>query len=74
MRFNYDAYEKVFPETTQTVQVDSAIDTFKPTEESLKATDNKPGELSADPSPEETKAPEQIVTTEELPGETPEGV
>lgn len=73
MRFNFDAYEKVFPETTQAVQVDSAIDTFKPTEESLQAKDQTPGDMSADPTPE-PKAPEQIVTTEELPGEMPEGV
>lgn len=46
MSFNFDAYEKVFPKTAVILPtVDSAVDTFKPTEEEAieKATDSKPG-------------------------------
>jgi hypothetical protein len=42
MRFDAQAYEKVFPETAQTVPIESAVDTFKPTEAEM-AMDNKPG-------------------------------
>ena len=73
MRFNFDAYEKVFPEKAPEMPVESAVDTFKPTE-SEKATDNKPGDevMKAVEAPE--AKPEQIVTTESLSGEeTPEG-
>lgn len=44
MRFNFDAYAKVYPETAPAVSVESAVDTFKPTESELKATENKPGD------------------------------
>jgi len=44
MRFNFEAYEKVFPEKVEdTSPIESAVDTFKPTE-AEKATDNKPGD------------------------------
>lgn len=43
MRFDAQAYEKVFPETAQTVPIESAVDTFKPTEAEM-AMDNKPGD------------------------------
>lgn len=42
MRFDAQAYEKVFPETVQTAPIESAVDTFKPTEVEM-AMDNKPG-------------------------------
>lgn len=32
MRFNFEAYEKVFPETEPKPVIESAVDTFKPTE------------------------------------------
>ena len=44
--FNFEAYRKVFPEVVETpTEVESAVDTFKPTEDALteKATDNEPG-------------------------------
>lgn len=41
MRFNADIYEKVFPKTEAPKVVESAVDTFKPTEE--KAMDHQPG-------------------------------
>ena len=60
MHFDFDAYEKVFPEQSAPVKVDSVVDTFKPTEEMAK--DGKPGdekaveipadEPPADPQPE----------------------
>ena len=57
MRFNAEAYEKVFPQNVETpASIESAVDTFKPTEAETKATEEKPTEA-------ETKA------TEEKPGE-----
>ena len=44
MRFNFEAYEKVYPETAPAVSVESAVDTFKPTESEAKATEDKPGD------------------------------
>ena len=72
MRFDTQAYEKVFPETPQTAPIESAVDTFKPTE-AEKATDNKPGEELKATAPE-TKPEEQkpTVTVDDL-GNTPEG-
>lgn len=56
MRFNFDAYAKVFPEKEEPKVFESAVDTFKPTEE--KAKDHQPGgEPKEDP----------IETTEEIP-------
>lgn len=74
MRFDFDAYEKVFPEQPEAPAVESAVDTFKPTE-SEKATDGKPGEeqMKATPTAEEAPANDQIVTTEEVPGDIPKG-
>lgn len=74
MRFDFDAYEKVFPEQPEAPVVDSAVDTFKPTE-SEKAMDSKPGDeqMRATPSKDEVSANDQIVTTEEVPGEMPKG-
>lgn len=45
MHFDFDAYEKVFPEQPAPVKVDSVVETFKPTEEMAK--DNKPGDEKA---------------------------
>ena len=74
MRFDFDAYEKVFPEQTEAPAIDSAVDTFKPTE-SEKAMDSKPGDeqMKATPTADKPKADEQIVTTEEVPGDIPKG-
>lgn len=45
MRFNFDAYDKVYPEqTTPVASIESAVDTFKPTETESRAMDEKPGE------------------------------
>lgn len=73
MRFDFDAYEKVFPEETEAPAVESAVDTFKPTE-SEKPTDSKAGEemLKATPTADD-KTEAQIVTTEEVPGDIPKG-
>lgn len=55
MRFNFDAYDKVYPvQETPTAPIESAVETFKPTE-AEKATDNKPGDdvMNADPTPDD---------------------
>ena len=36
MRFNAEAYEKCFPPVKEVEKVESAVETFKPTEEALK--------------------------------------
>lgn len=61
MRFNFDAYEKVFPETTPAPVIESAVDTFKPTEAEAiaKAKDELPGE---DVQTSEPKVPEAPTT------------
>lgn len=69
MRFDFDAYEKVFPTAPQAPEQDTAVPA-----ETDQATDDKPGDDKATPEPEEAPpAKEQIVTTEELPGDTGEG-
>lgn len=69
MRFDFDAYEKVFPTAPQAPIQDTAVPA-----ENVQATDNKPGDDKATPEPEEAPpANEQIVTTEELPGNAGEG-
>ena len=74
MRFDFEAYEKVFPEVKEASPIESAVDTFTPTA-SEKAMDNKPGaeELNADPTPKPETKSEVIVTTEEIGEKTPEG-
>lgn len=73
MRFDFDAYEKVFPEEPEAPAVESAVDTFKPTE-SEKPTDSKAGEemLKATPTAD-VKTEAQIVTPEEVPADVPKG-
>lgn len=66
MHFDFDAYEKVFPEQSAAKPVETVVETFKPTEEMAK--DNKPGDEKAveipaadpadDPEPEITPAGE----------------
>lgn len=53
MRFNSELYEKVFPRTAEPKEIESAVDTFKPTEDlQKKAMDPKPGdEPNKDPEP-----------------------
>ena len=72
MRFNFDAYAKVFPETEEPKVFESAVDTFKPTEE--KAKDHQPGEepkvfeSAVDTfKPTEEKAKDPIETPEDIP-------
>jgi hypothetical protein len=80
MRFDFDAYEKVFPTAPPAPVQDTAVppapvqDTAVPPENDIKATDDKPGDDKATPEPEEAPpANKQIVTTEELPGNAGEG-
>lgn len=68
MRFDFDAYEKVFPTAPQVPVQDTAVP-----EETPKATDDKPGDDKATPEPETAPPAEPIVTTDDLPGDTGEG-
>lgn len=68
MRFDFDAYEKVFPTAPQAPEQDTAV----PAENELKATDDKPGDDKATPEPEPATN-EPIVTIEDMPGNTGEG-
>ena len=56
MRFNYEAYEKVFPKEDPKPVIESAVDTFKPTE------NEKPTE----------QAGEDVMASVEIPTEEPE--
>lgn len=56
MRFNYEAYEKVFPKEDPKPVIESAVDTFKPTEE------EKPMEQAGD----------DVMASVEMPEEEPE--
>ena len=64
MRFDTHAYEKVFPDTPNTAPIESAVETFKPTEAEM-AMDNKPGaevqsveETPSEPTPNTETIPE----------------
>lgn len=63
MRFNAEIYEKVYPHTEAPKEIESSVETFRPTEEKQKAMDHKPGDNTEDPEPK---------TPEDIPGETPE--
>ena len=70
MRFNFDAYEKVYPETAPAVSVESAVDTFKPTESEAKATEDKPGDdvMASVPGQDEPET-KPVVSTDTDPSE-----
>lgn len=55
MRFDFEAYGKVFPQQAASPAVETAVDGFNPTAEKAAemAKDNMPGE--PDPKPENTK-------------------
>ena len=66
MRFNYEAYEKVFPKETPKPTIESAVDTFKPTEQESGKPMEQAGEdvmasVPAEPEgkPEDTTADNQ---------------
>lgn len=59
MRFNYDAYEKVYPRKKKTDQnIDSAVDGYKPTAKDKGKDPNDKEEVAENkaPDPEEKKA------------------
>ena len=63
MRFNFEAYEKVYPSNVkQPKAVESAVETFKPTEEKVK--DQAPGEKEPDPVAQ-AEEPETSIPAEE---------
>lgn len=59
MRFDFDAYDKVFPAEEEKPEIESAVDTFKPTE-TEKVGGDPTGEtmktIPAEPTPESTPA------------------
>lgn len=63
MRFNFDAYNKVYPPVKEVPHepIDSAVDTFKPTEDEIEA------KKEQDVAPGGTDEPVEDVT----PGESP---
>lgn len=63
MRFNYKAYEKVFPKEDPKPVIESAVDTFKPTENE-KPTEQAGDDIASVEIPEE---PEQTDSAEEQP-------
>lgn len=63
MRFNYEAYEKVFPKEDPKPVIESAVDTFKPTENE-KPTEQAGDDMASVEIPEE---PEQTDSAEEQP-------
>lgn len=69
MHFDFDAYAKVFPEETKPVQVESVVETFKPTEEMAK--DGKPGDVAEKAVEIPAETPE--AETPSIAGEPPEG-
>ena len=69
MHFDFDAYAKVFPEETKPVQVESVVETFKPTEEMAK--DGKPGDTAE--KAVEIPAEEKKKKKPSIAGEPPEG-
>lgn len=71
MRFDFDAYEKVYPPKPETQPIESAVDTFKPTEEEIKAMDNQPGD-DAQKKPAEEK-PQQPAENDPQPAPEPKG-
>ena len=68
MRFDFDAYSKVYPEGDKTPAdpIESAVDTFKPTEAEM-ATDKKPGAEVMETIPEEPKATTEAEVITALP-------
>ena len=68
MRFDFVAYEKVFPTApAQAPEQDTAVPP-----ENVKATDDKPGDDKATPEPEPAPK-EPIVTVDDMPGDPGEG-
>ena len=64
MRFNYEAYEKVFPKEDPKPVIESAVDTFRPTE------NEKPTEQAGEDVMASVPAEEPEATSAE---EQPEG-
>jgi len=54
MRFNYEAYEKVFPKEEPKPVIESAVDTYKPTENE-KPTEQAGDDMASVELPEEPK-------------------
>lgn len=49
MRFNSQAYDKVFPRTTEVEHVESSVETFKPSENEQDNTGNESAVGSSEP-------------------------
>lgn len=66
MRFNYEAYSKVFPKEDPKPVIESAVDTFKPTEE------EKPTEQAGEEVMASVEIPEEP-TPDDSADDQPEG-
>lgn len=57
-RFDFDAYDKVFPREEVPAPIDTAVEGFTPTADIKKATDDKPGDdmRAVDPEPDKQGA------------------
>lgn len=72
MRFNYDAYEKVFQaEAKPAPVIESAVETYKPTADEAKAMD-KPGEAVMSATPDPIPEPEPVKAEIPTPTQTAE--
>lgn len=67
-RFNSDAYDKLFPRTTEAPQVETAVPTFTPTKNKLEGKD--PDQVADDPA---EQAKKDVIIQEPAP-EIPEEV
>lgn len=54
-RFDFDAYEKVFPREEVSAPIDTAVEGFTPTADIKKAMDDKPGDIAEPVKPEPDK-------------------
>lgn len=72
MRFDFEAYEKVYPPKQDIPPIESAVDTFKPTEDELKAKDNQPGD-DAQKKPAEEKPQQPPAEGDPQPAPEPKG-
>lgn len=75
MRFDFEAYEKVFPKEEPKIEIESAVDTFKPTE-SEKAGGDPAGDTTKaipDAEPENKPKEPELKPDNSDNGEKPEG-
>lgn len=72
-KFDFDAYEKVFPKQEEPANIDTAVEGFNPTATINKATDNKPGDNTLSAVDPEPINPEESTPPINAGEETPKG-